>query len=408
MKSATTNDLQQPPYALTSGAYRLHSAFQPIFSLSHRRAVGFEGLLRPVDADGQAVTPTDYFRHARQTRPIAELDRECRELHIRNFSAAGLDGRWLFLNLEPAIITDRVFDDGRLLSALEAAGLSPDLLVVEILESAISDEGVLRDAVAYFRSIGATLALDDFGAGHSNFDRIWRLAPDIIKLDRSLIVEAEQHRTDRLQRMLPNLVSLMHEAGSLVLAEGIETEDQALVAMDADLDFAQGFYFAKPQSLVSADIRESEDTLERLTRSFVTSTIVDERTERLHNEPYIETFREATVQIENGTSIEQAIQLLLNMPRTARYYLLNTWGEQIALHYGLRHPDNHASQPAPISGTTGGSWYRRQYFRAAMSEPNRLQVSRPYLSTADAHMCITLSVACGSPPRYVLCCDISS
>jgi EAL domain-containing protein (putative c-di-GMP-specific phosphodiesterase class I) len=92
----------------------------------------------------------------------------------------------------------------------------------------------LKRFISHFRQLGCLIAIDDFGAGHSNFDRIWDLQPDIVKIDRRLIQDAGHSR--RVERILTGIVSLLHEAGSLVVVEGVETEDEALVAIAANAD----------------------------------------------------------------------------------------------------------------------------------------------------------------------------
>ena len=90
---------------------------------------------------------------------------------------------------------------------------------------------------------GFLVAVDDFGAGHSNLDRLLTLRPDIVKLDRSLI---HAHQPDLRESVMPKLVSLLHEAGMLVVAEGIETEEDLLLAARSGVDFVQGFLFGQP------------------------------------------------------------------------------------------------------------------------------------------------------------------
>ncbi|MDR8045831.1 EAL domain-containing protein, partial [Burkholderia cenocepacia] len=92
-----------------------------------------------------------------------------------------------------------------------------------------------------FRTHGFLIALDDFGAGQSNIERIWQLNPDIVKLDRIMLSHAA-HRTG-LTAILLGLVTLLHEAGKLVLVEGIETEHEAQIALSCEADFVQGYYF---------------------------------------------------------------------------------------------------------------------------------------------------------------------
>jgi EAL domain-containing protein (putative c-di-GMP-specific phosphodiesterase class I) len=99
----------------------------------------------------------------------------------------------------------------------------PEHVVIEILESEIKDRAYLKTLIAHFREMGCLIAIDDFGAGHSNFDRIWELEPDIVKIDRQLISSAE--KSPKVKRILKGIVALIHEAGSLVVIEGIENAE---------------------------------------------------------------------------------------------------------------------------------------------------------------------------------------
>lgn len=219
-------------------------------------------------------------------------------------------------------------------------------------------------------------------------------------------VDAEQHRTGRLRRTLPNLVSLIQETGSLVLAEGIETRDQALLAMDADVDFVQGFYFARPSQAIDPEQVDRLSMLGEITHHFETAINVEERLEADRINPYSDAFREAIERIDRGEHPRQATHSLMAMPLMARFYILDDRGEESMHLDGRPQGNRQLNHAGPIADTSGGTWYRRQYFRSAMAEPQRLQTSRPYLSSSGAYMCVTLSMACGQPPAQVICCDI--
>ena len=220
------------------------SAFQPIVSLTHARVVGHEGLLRAQTADGQAIAPPQLLDMAIAREEILHLDRLCRTLHVANAHAVR-DG-WLFLNIHPKSFsrTQQANRKAFMADLLAHNGLHPKMVVVEIIEELIEDEDHFRNSVGQLRELGCMLAIDDFGAGHSNFDRIWQVAPEIVKLDRRFAVQCESD--PRARRMLPRIVNMLHEAGALVLLEGIETEDQAMIALESDIDFAQGYYFGRP------------------------------------------------------------------------------------------------------------------------------------------------------------------
>lgn len=171
------------------------------------------------------------------------LDRLCRALHLCTYQAVGPQNSWLFLNVKPAVVLHGRTYGIFFADLLERHRFPAHRVVVEILEDSILDEPQLAEAVGYYRGLGCLVAIDDFGCGHSNFERIWALSPDIVKLDRSILVQATAK--SKVRCVLPGLVSLLHEAVSLVVMEAIVTEDEALIAMDADADFVQGCYFGR-------------------------------------------------------------------------------------------------------------------------------------------------------------------
>src|SRR5690606_28224473 len=130
-------------------------------------------------------------------------------LHARNFSAMPSERNWLFLNIGSAELDLGAWADGFFPALLQGSGLAPHQLVVEILEAPLSPRVDLDAVLGYFRELGVLVALDDFGAGHSNFERIWKLKPDIVKLDRSFVVSAERDRA--MRRSLPNIVDILHQ-----------------------------------------------------------------------------------------------------------------------------------------------------------------------------------------------------
>ncbi|WP_175764224.1 EAL domain-containing protein, partial [Burkholderia ambifaria] len=161
---------------------------------------------------------------------------------------------WLFLNVHPGVLTDP-FQAAALLANLKRLDISPRRVVLEVLEQRADDLDRLADAVHDFREHGFLIALDDFGAGHSNIERIWQLNPDIVKLDRIMLSHA-QHRSGQLA-ILHGLVTLLHEAGKLVLIEGIETEHDAQVALACEADFVQGYFFGRPAPGLSDGVTAS-------------------------------------------------------------------------------------------------------------------------------------------------------
>ncbi len=381
----------------------LHSHYQAIYSLSHQRPVGHEALIRASDGDGSPITPPALFALPEEEADVVRLDRLSRALHVENFSRQAAPG-WLFLNINPHVVmhgSDYGSFFGELLTRCD---LPPHRVVVEILEHAIEDVGRLAEAVAFYRELGCLVAIDDFGAGHSNFDRILRLRPDIVKLDRSLLAEAGPGTLAR--RILPRLVAMLHEAGAMVVMEGVESREQALLALEANADMVQGFYLSRPDRLIEATHPTQRELIAALQREF---TLHDQRhghrraqVLELHSRAFAESLRS----LSQGMLQQQAFAPLLAMPGVARCYLLDEEGRQLMENF---EAEARPGDPRllPVNTAEGANWGRKPYFRNAIKAPGKLQVTSPYLSLSGAHMCITLSqtVRCRDGLR-VICCDL--
>ena len=230
------------------GSYRglrLYSAFQAVFSSATLRPVGHEALLRARDQSMQAIPPAEAFKFAVTPGEAIYFDRLCRMVHALNFSSQGGAAGDLYLNVSGRHLLSIGTGHGQTFETLlKHCGLKPTQIVLEILESGVDDLPHLQVAVEGYRSRGFRVAIDDFGCQHSNFDRLWRLTPDIVKLDRSLIVQATEN--ERARRILPKLVEIIHDLGAQVVVEGIETASQHALALEAGSDLLQGYYYATP------------------------------------------------------------------------------------------------------------------------------------------------------------------
>jgi EAL domain-containing protein (putative c-di-GMP-specific phosphodiesterase class I) len=224
----------------------LSTHFQPIYSVREARCVGFEALVRAHDAGGAAVRPSKLFAQVFEEGDGVLLDWICRALHLRRFATVDPGDRSLFVNIHPEAAMRESRSAREFAEMVRFYGLTPDRVCVEILEGVCADEGMLREAVAAYRALGCSIAMDDFGVGRSNFDRIVKLRPDMVKIDRTVLTDAVGDAKAR--RMLPAIVELLHEAGAEVAIEGIESGNEALLAMDSGADLLQGFHFAAPSA----------------------------------------------------------------------------------------------------------------------------------------------------------------
>lgn len=403
--------LGQKPSSERHGAHTLRSAFQPIFSLSHRRVVGHEALLRASNAAGLAVSPQTVFAAAKCTAERQALDATCRRLHTLNFAAASPGDQWLFLNVDASVFSDQIAGDPirRLADIANEANLSPGQVVIELLETALPIGADIEYTLGGLRRQGFLLALDDFGAGHSNFDRVFRLQPHIVKLDRTVIARAAEDTS--IRRVTSQMISLLHECGALVLIEGVESALEAAIALDADADFVQGYHFGRPAySLLGSDQRNT--AISDVWEHFDSRSQFELGAYRERIRPYAEALLEARTRLLAGDSMPTACSSFLALAHADICYLIDADGSQIGGNlYGAHDRPLNASlgQFAPLLESSGARWSRRPYFRRAVLSPGQLQVTRPYPTMQSHRMCMTLSICLDlGPKRVVLCGDMFS
>ena len=221
-----------------------YAEYQPIVDLEGGAVLGFEALLRAKDSTGTLVPPAVLFPAAEAAGWTNLLDRVGRTTALRD-AGQWLGDRSLFINFIPTSIyrpevclrtTERAAID---------AGLRLDQLVFEVTEShRIHDLDHLSTVFDYYRSRGCRVAIDDLGAGYSSLDLLVRLQPDVVKLDKDIV----QALPDAVSlAVVTAVVSITHAYGGQVLAECVETAEQAAAAKALGVDLAQGWYFGRPE-----------------------------------------------------------------------------------------------------------------------------------------------------------------
>src|SRR5467141_2470237 len=302
--------------------FRLYTHFQPIFSLAHRRPVGYEGLIRGTDSNGKAYLATELLAKAPAGVARMQLDRQCRALHVRNFQRLGNGDSWLFLNVDPHIaVQGHRF--GSFAHMLEENGLPAHRVAVELIETPFEDEKRLVAAVEHYRKLGCLIVIDDFGAGYSNFDRIWQLRPDIVKIDREMTRRVTVEPLAR--RMFAGIISVLREAGALVCVEGIETEAEAVCAIDANADLLQGDYFA-PGSAVLPPENARSDMFASLIAGHRAGFAEFQKRQHSRLVPYLAVLKNAVQDLSFAAKFQPAVQGLLKLPSAQRCYLIGSDG----------------------------------------------------------------------------------
>lgn len=387
--------------------YRFSTAFQPVFSLSHGRLVGHEALLRVRDDDDRPLPPNEVFGALSNLAERADLDVLALRQHLRAYVEAGKHDQpeWLLINLHPASLLQGAGGLQRIESAIRDSGLRPERIVIEVLESPYSEDERFLPALQQLRALGCLIALDDFGAGHSNFERVFDLAPHLVKLDRRVLLRAKA--VPRAARILERMVSLLHECGALVLMEGIEMPQGAHIALSSDVDFVQGYLFGRPEPAPLPGDHQSE-ALEDAWRAFDMGRSRDDDRWRDSMGEHCDRLRLSSLRLAAGAPIAEACADFLAMDQASMCYLLDEHGRQLgqlAFQPG-ESAQTLASQAQfePLHNCSNARWSRRQYFRRAVAFPGAVQLTRPYLTLQGGRMCFTASVAFELEGRTVILC----
>lgn len=210
-------------------------ALQPLVSLVTGEVAGVEALARFGDGRG----PDQWFREAQECGRVRELDELTFSSALELFEQLPASV-YLSVNATPALLVGPGF-----CQALASSRLPLDRLVIEITEhDRVPDYAALNSALSCLRQCGVRFAIDDTGAGYASLNHVLQLRPDIIKLDRGLILDLEEDPARR--SLVTALVLLALEIGASVTGEGVETADQLQALSTLGVDHAQGYLLSRP------------------------------------------------------------------------------------------------------------------------------------------------------------------
>jgi diguanylate cyclase (GGDEF)-like protein/PAS domain S-box-containing protein len=235
--------------ALQNG--ELHNLYQPIVSPRSGEIVGFEALVRWQHPERGVVSPADFIPVAEQSGLIVPLgngvlERACVEAARWNADRADGEPLRVAVNFSPKQLSHPHAVES-VVETLENTGLAPDLLCVEITESALVDDAASTLATLNrLKEIGVRLALDDFGTGYSSLTYVRRFPIDTLKIDRSFIDGIVGSTED--EAIVTAVLSMGRALGVHVVAEGVETEEQAARLRTLGCKLAQGYLFSRPIS----------------------------------------------------------------------------------------------------------------------------------------------------------------
>ena len=236
------NDIHQ---ALEKNEFEVY--YQPIVSAKNKELVSAEALIRWNHPEHGMIVPGVFIPIMEKTGVIVELGKYVLEEVLKQ------QKRWELFKFKQVAVSINLsmleLESGKfeeyVVQQLAQHQVSPELIKFEITEgSAMLSEEKTRKQLLELKRIGIDISLDDFGTGYTSFTYLKKIPANILKIDRSLVINIVTNQED--QRIVNAMIELGHNLGMEIVVEGIETEKMFSVIADFGCDFMQGYFFSKP------------------------------------------------------------------------------------------------------------------------------------------------------------------
>jgi len=240
------------PGAIDRGEIEVH--YQPIVRLRTRELAGFEALVRWRHPERGLVMPDAFVGIAEDAGLMWRLGAYVLETalgQMRRWLDGGFAPGRIAVNLGAGQLQNRGLS-GFVRDGLARSGLTPDQLELEVTETVTLRRraAVIAGTLEDLHRLGVSIVLDDFGTGHASLTHLKRLPIDRLKIDRSFVANIEADDSDAA--IVRTLIGLARDLRIAVVAEGVETERQALLLDEAGCEFAQGYLFGHPMAAADA------------------------------------------------------------------------------------------------------------------------------------------------------------
>lgn len=236
-----TLDLGTLHQAVHNDEFYFH--YQPTIDVKTKKIIGAEALSRWTDSGGNQVPPIEFITLAEKTGFIRVLSRYLVEKTFKQISEQHLDIN-VSINLSARdLVNIRLPDE--MTHLLEKYPIDPRKITFEITETALmSHYKIVMDILSRFRIMGFSLSLDDFGTGYSSLVELYKLPFSELKIDRSFVMRLPEDKEALV--IVNSIITLGHNLGVKVIAEGVESQAALTVLEDLGCDIAQGFFISKP------------------------------------------------------------------------------------------------------------------------------------------------------------------
>ena len=235
--------------ALKKKELSLH--YQPIIDLQKENITGFEALMRWIHPVRGCIPPTIFIPIAEQTGLIVEASRwalreSCVALKRIEGRAGFINELFMSVNFSSTDFASENFIE-TVYTTISESDIDPKLIHLEITERLLMGQpDNARDTLAMCRKAGIGVSIDDFGTGYSSLSYLHYFPIDTLKIDQAFVRDMDKNESNMM--LVKSIIALGKNMNMRIIAEGVETRQQAKILSDLGCDMAQGYYFAKPMS----------------------------------------------------------------------------------------------------------------------------------------------------------------
>ena len=387
----------------TSEKKHLFPYFQPIVSAASGTIVGYEALARQFDATGRVISAGELFSSPDiAVEQLIAWDRMVRRKALKQFGLSNYNG-YLTINISAAWV-DLLNDFNSLptLLMLDEFDIDRNRIIIEITESK-GDLDKLVEIAAIYRQQGLKIAIDDFGAGFSQLERVLSIQPDIIKLDMQLFQSATKGGI--ASDVVHMLSRLAKRTGCRIVCEGVETVDDFHFGLSCGAQFMQGYLF----SPATADFKHPQHYQQQISsirKAFLSKTLAKEARKKEFIDNIKGLIELLKIALATDFNIDQLSATPFEGSGVLRFYLCNNEGDQISPNFNLSH-----GQWSEDVTQLSFNWAWRPYFYQLLSSESgkgsdRIVMSERYRDFNTDRLCKTLSLRVDE--QRVLLIDIAA
>jgi len=365
--------------------------FQPIIGVASGKIIGYEALARQYDEHKKIISAGNIFCNKEmKVTQLIELDRNIRRQALEKFSQ--LPGQsYLTLNISSAWI-EYVNDINELptLKMIDELNIDRSRIIIEITDLEGDIDRLVR-LVKVYRKNGLKVAIDDFGAGFSQLERVMAIRPDIIKIDMRLFKKAAKGGI--ASDIVHLLTKLSKRTGCRIVCEGVETAEEFVFGLNCGAQFLQGYLFSEAKAEFLPELTY-EKHIASLRSKFLNKTLIKQQNKISKIKKIKQLILRLKDTLQDDFNLNELATWNFEETGVLRFYLCNNQGIQLTPNFNFSG-EKWFTDPSKI----GFNWSWRPYFyhllaleRTEKQDLHRFVTSERYKDFASELLCKTLSI----------------